>query len=293
MVYFNLYYTRKMGSRKVLKKILSLVILFLTEEILNYLLLGMPELKNLDLRLIFVLIISSYFGIKYGIISSILVGISYFIQKYMQGYELSILMLNTNNWIPAVIYIAFSIIIGLKTDKDNLKIKDLRNEIKNKNDKEIEQKEVIQKYEDVIRQLNQTLIIHDKSYIQVAKILRLMEKSRNNISKTNRILKIILKNSSCELLDITNNNEKISRFLDDKKINIMMKNKIWINKKLEEGLPFYMIPIYINTKEKLLLVVWKCEFEQMNTEYRNQIIGISEIVKFIFTKVGKEENVNI
>ena len=32
-------------------------------------------------------------------------------------------------------------------------------------------------------------------------------------------------------------------------------------------------------KEKFALVVWKCDFEQMNVEYRNQIIGIAEIIK--------------
>lgn len=281
------------NKRKVIKNIANFIILFLSIEVLKNLLSGMPELSNLDFRLILILMVSSYLGMKYGIASAILVSILYFIEEWMQGYELNVLLLNTNNWIPVVIYILFSIIVGLKTDKDNLKLTNLSNEIEQRNNKELEEKEKITKYEKEIKELNQILMVHDNSYIQVSEILKELEKNKNDMTKINKILKRILKNTSCELIKVEELKEKSKQLIDDKKIKIMENDKIWINKKLDKDFPFYMAPVYISQTEKMILVVWNCEFEQMNTEYKNQIIGISEIVKYIFINVGKVENVTI
>ena len=279
------------NKSKVLKNIVNVIILFLCAEVLQNFLIGIPELSKFDFRLIFILIVSGYFGMKYGIASAVLVSISYFVQEFRQGFELDVLFLNTNNWIPLVSYVLFSIIIGLKTDKDNLKISNLSKEIEQKNNKEVENNEKVTKYEKEIKELNQILMVHDNSYIQVSKLIKEIEENRNELAKINRILRKNLKNSSCELIKLEELKEKTNQLIDDKKIREMEKNKIWINKKLEKDLPFYMVPVYISQSEKMVLVLWKCEFEQMNVEYKNQIIGISEIVKYIFVNVRKAENV--
>lgn len=278
-------------KNKVLKNVINLIILFLSTEVLKNLLSGMPELEGLDIRIIFILIVSNYWGMKYGIASAVLASISYVFQEYWQVNDISIIFLNTNNWIPIVIYIVFSIIIGLKTDKNNLKVANLENEIAQKSNKEIEENEKIIRYEKEIKELNQILMVHNNSYIQVSKFMDKLEKSKNNITKINEVLREFLGNNTCELIRLEELNEKSNNFIDDKKIETMKKEKIWVNKKMKESVPFYIAPVFVNETEKMVIAVWKCDFEQMNTEYRNQIIGISEIIKYVFLNVGKVENV--
>ena len=42
----------------------------------------------------------------------------------------------------------------------------------------------------------------------------------------------------------------------------------------------FIAPISIQNQD-LVIVIWKCSFEQMNNDYRNQIIGITKIVKYV------------
>lgn len=271
-------------KKKVVKNIVNLIILFLGTEILKNFLIEMPELKNLDIGIIFVLIISNYMGMKYGIASAILASISYIIRQNGQIGDINVIFLNTNNWIPIVIYIVFSIIVGLKTDKENMEMMNLENEIEDKIKKEEETTKKVQKYETEVKELNQDLILHQNSYIQVAKFIKDLEENKNDISKINTILRKYIRNNTCELISCEELNKKTNSVFVGK-FDLIEKEGIWINKELEESLPFYIAPIFTEGKERMVIVLWKCEFEQMNTEYRNQIIGISQIIKYIFEKM--------
>ena len=264
-------------KNKILKNIFNLVILFLSTELLKNILSGIPDLAIIDIRIIFILIIANYLGMKYGIASAILASISYVVQEYFKVNDISVIFLNTNNWIPIAIYILFSIVIGLKTDKNNAKLANLENKKEKKNDKEAETNSKIELYEKEIKELNQMLIVHDSSYIQVSKFIEKLKKNYDDIKKTNSLLKKTLKNSTCELITLEELNNKSNNYFNDEIIKIVEKEKIFINKELKKSLPFYMAPVI--KKEKFALVVWKCDFEQMNVEYRNQIIGIAEIIK--------------
>lgn len=268
-------------KNKILRNIFNLVILFLSTELLKNLLSGIPDLGIIDIRIMFILIISNYLGMKYGIASAILASVSYAIQEYLKVNDTSVIFLNTNNWIPIVIYIVFSIVIGLKTDKNNAKLANLENEITQKKAKEAESNSKIELYEKEIKELNQILIVHDSSYIQVAKFIQEWNKNFNDMTKINSILKKTLKNNTCGLITIEELNNKSNNFLNDAKLKEIEKEKIWINKELKESLPFYIALVTKGEKEKLALVVWKCDFEQMNIEYRNQIIGISELIRYL------------
>lgn len=75
--------------------------------------------------------------------------------------------------------------------------------------------------------------------------------------------------------------QKTNDIITYEKIKEVEDKKIWINTQLEEDVPFYIAPVFISKNEIMAIVIWKCDFEQINTEYRNQIIGISEIMKYI------------
>lgn len=275
-------------KKKVLKNAINLVILFLCTEVIDIFLSKIPELSSYDIRIVFILIISSSLGMRYGLVAAILVSVSYVVQTYGQVGDINVIFLNTNNWIPIVIYVVFSIIVGLKRDKDDVKMANLENEIEQKNSRELEVNEKIIKYEDEIKELNKILMIHNQSYIQVSNFMKELEKNKDNVDKINSLLKTTLKNDTCELVRIEEIDKQISDLIYEKEIK---KEKIWVNKKLKIGKPFYMAPISINGIEKMAIIIWECDFKQMNNEYKNQIIGISEIIKFVFEKVGNKENV--
>ena len=264
-----------MKKKKILKNIINLIILFLSTELINILLKEIPELNNIDLRLVFIFIIANYIGTKYGVVAAILASIIYILQNYSGVLDVSIIMLNTNNWLQIAIYLAFAIIIGLKHDKDNLKINSLNNSIDEYKEKEEVNNKKIQAYEDELKEFNQVLLTHKKTYFQVSNFLHQIDLVKYDNKKISNYLKDILDNETCEFTNI----QSIEKFLDNRSMTTVGEEHIWINKDLSEEKPCYIVPISIESQD-YAVVIWKCKFEQMNTDYRNQIIGIAKIIKY-------------
>lgn len=265
-----------MDKKKLLKNIMNLIILFLSTELINIILKEIPEFSNIDLRLIFIFIIANSMGMKFGIVSAILASILYIMQTYSGVLDTSIIFLNTNNWLQVVIYLAFAIIIGLKHDKDNLKINSLNNSIDEYKEKEELNNKKIESYERELKEFNQLLLTHKKTYIQVSELLQQIDSVKNDNTKISNYLKAILDNDTCEFTNI----QTIKKYLETKNMTTVGKDHIWINKDLNKEQPCYISPISIGSQD-FAIVIWKCDFEQMNTDYRNEIIGIAKIIKYV------------
>lgn len=265
-----------MEKKKVLKNIVNLIILLLSTELINIILKEVPEFSNIDLRLIFIFIIANYMGMKFGIVSAILASVIYIMQTYGGILDTSIIFLNTNNWLQVAIYFAFAIIIGLKHDKDNLKINSLNNSIDEYKEKEELNNKRIETYEKELKEFNQVLLTHKKTYVQVSEFIQQIDSIKHDNTKISNYLKSILDNETCEFANI----QKVEKFLDNSNMITVGNEHIWINKELNDEKPCYIAPISVVSQD-FAIVIWRCDFEQMNNDYRNQIIGIVKILKYV------------
>ena len=110
----------------------------------------------------------------------------------------------------------------------------------------------------------------------MAELIKEVNNSKGDNSKITEILKVFLNNNSVELLHI----EDIDKYINKTALNKLKKEGVWINKDLDDTKPAYIAPIFANNME-LAIVVWKCSFEQMNNNYRNQLIGTAKILDFV------------
>lgn len=266
------------NKKNVLKNIMNLIVLLLSMELINIIITEIPEFRNIDLRLVFVFIIANFMGMGYGIIAAIVSSVLYIFQGNFNLSDISIIFLNTNNWLQIVIYVAFAIIVGLKHDKDNLKVETLKNSIDDLKEKAEAREQKMEEYEKQLNEFNQILLTHEKTYIQVSEFIEKLELAKQDNIKMNELLKKVLNNNTCELTSLKN----IDKYLDTEKLNVLNQNHIWINKDLDEEQPCYIATISSKEKENVI-VIWNCNFEQMNNDYRNQIIGIVKIIEYVFS----------
>ena len=266
------------NKKQILKNIMNLIILLLSMELINIIVTEVPEFRNIDLRLVFIFIVANSMGMGYGIISATVSSVLYILQGTTNLSDISIIFLNTNNWLQIVIYLAFAIIIGLKHDKDNLKLDSLKNTIDESKEKEESNNKKIELYEAELKEFNQILLTHKATYIQISEFIEKLNSVKTENTKISELLKEILNNNSCELTNV----QTIKKYLDTEKLAIIDKNHIWVNNNLDEEQPMFIAPISIENQD-LVIVIWKCQFEQMNMDYRNQIIGIAKIIKYVLS----------
>lgn len=263
-------------KKRIFKNIMNLIVLLLSIELINIIITEIPEFRNIELRLVYIFIIANFMGMKYGIISAIVSSVLYIIEGISGWSDISIIFLNTNNWLQLVIYLVFAIIVGLKHDKDNLKLDSLKNVIDEFKEKQQKNNEKIESYENELKEFNQILLTHKATYIQISDFIEKLANAKMDNAKINELLKEILNNKSCELTTM----QAINEYMDEEKLDILNKEYIWINRNLDEEQPMFIAPISIQNQD-LVIVIWKCSFEQMNNDYRNQIIGITKIVKYV------------
>lgn len=263
-------------KKQIFKNIVNLILLLLSLELINIIISEIPGFSNIDLRLISIFIIAISMGMKYGIIAAIASSVFYILQVTPNLSDISIIFLNTNNWLQIVIYLVFAIIIGLKHDKDKLKVDTLKNSIDDLKEKEKSNDKKIEVYEKELKEFNQVLLTHKKTYVQVSEFIQQIDSIKHDNTKISNYLKSILDNETCEFTNI----QKVEKFLDNSNMITVGNEHIWINKELNDEKPCYIAPISVVSQD-FAIVIWRCDFEQMNNDYRNQIIGIVKILKYV------------
>lgn len=266
------------NKKTVLKNIMNLIVLLLSMELINIIITEIPEFRNIDLRLVFVFIIANFMGMGYGIIAAIVSSALYILQGNYNLSDISIIFLNTNNWLQIVIYLAFAIVIGLKHDRDNLKVDSLKDSINDLQEKAEKREQKIEEYEKQLNEFNQVLLTHEKTYIQVSEFIEKLELAKQDNRKINELLKKVLNNNTCEWTTL----QKMDKYLDVEKLDVLNKDHILVNKVLDDEQPMFIASVSNGEKEDVI-VIWNCNFEQMNNDYRNQIIGIAKIVEYVFS----------
>ena len=273
----------KSYNNSVIINLIEVIIMFIISEVLVNKFNNTFNIQYVDFRLIFMVIIAIYYNIRYSLLATCLVIISFILTNIDSTYDLSYVFSNTDNWLTIVIYIIMTILIRTRIDKYEIinnstidKIDKLTNEnkIKERN---------LKKYEIKIKELNKELIIHNNSFSKVASIVE----NYKVINKENiyKIFSECFSEENIVVFDINDN----SHFPNDSQFKISIsklnklvgKRKIWINRELEENLPLYIIPIFDDNKIIYYVTMWSFDLNIVNNEFKNNLISLSNIVSCI------------
>jgi UDP-glucose 4-epimerase len=86
------------------------------------------QFKYVDFRLFYVVLLSSVYGLRFGIFAALLASLSIFYTWFKLSLDWSILTYNVGNWFPLVVYFVSGLAIGHLKDKKDNEIEELRNQ---------------------------------------------------------------------------------------------------------------------------------------------------------------------
>lgn len=101
-----------LNKHRPIVKALELVIGFFLFEFLNHLAGNQAQFKMIDLRLVFIVLLGSLYGINYGIAAAVLETISLLAAYEREGVGWTTLFYEPSNWIPFIFYFAVGAICG-------------------------------------------------------------------------------------------------------------------------------------------------------------------------------------
>ena len=271
---------------------------FILFELLNGIAGNQAQFKMIDLRLIFVVLFGSTYGINYGIAAAAAESLSLIRAFEAEGSSWYVLFYEPSNWIPFIFYFAVGAICGYirMKNKDNVQfIKEENNLLQEKflftremyqetiEDKNLYKKQILGskdsfgKIFDITRKLD--VIQPQELYIETIRVLEdVLENKTFGLYTLNRENGYgRLETASAQVQGNYPNSIKLSEY--SAAMEELENGNVWANREFLENYPMYMAGIRKNGELVMLICIQQVSREQMSLYFLNLFKILSGLVE--------------
>ena len=271
---------------------------FILFELLNGIAGNQAQFKMIDLRLIFVVLFGSTYGINYGIAAAAAESLSLIRAFEAEGSSWYVLFYEPSNWIPFIFYFAVGAICGYirMKNKDNVQfIKEENNLLQEKflftremyqetiEDKNLYKKQILGskdsfgKIFDITRKLD--VIQPQELYIETIRVLEdVLENKTFGLYTLNRENGYgRLETASAQVQGNYPNSIKLSEY--SAAMEELENGNVWANREFLENYPMYMAGVRKNGELVMLICIQQASREQMSLYFLNLFKILSGLVE--------------
>ena len=271
---------------------------FILFELLNGIAGNQAQFKMIDLRLIFVVLFGSTYGINYGIAAAAAESLSLIRAFEAEGSSWYVLFYEPSNWIPFIFYFAVGAICGYirMKNKDNVQfIKEENNLLQEKflftremyqetiEDKNLYKKQILGskdsfgKIFDITRKLD--VIQPQELYIGTIRVLEdVLENKTFGLYTLNRENGYgRLETASAQVQGNYPNSIKLSEY--SAAMEELENGNVWANREFLEKYPMYMAGVRKNGELVMLICIQQVSREQMSLYFLNLFKILSGLVE--------------
>ena len=298
----------KAGRLDIIKHILSkyktvvraveFAAFFILFELLNGIAGNQAQFKMIDLRLLFVVLFGSMYGINYGIAAAAAESLSLIRAFEAEGSSWYVLFYEPSNWIPFIFYFAVGAICGYirMKNKNNVQfIKEENDLLQEKflftremyqeaiEDKNLYKKQILGskdsfgKIFDITRKLD--VIQPQELYIETIRVLEdVLENKTFGLYTLNRENGYgRLETASAQVQGNYPNSIKLSEY--SAAMEELENGNVWANREFLENYPMYMAGIRKNGELVMLICIQQASREQMSLYFLNLFKILSGLVE--------------
>lgn len=277
-----------LDKHRSIVKIVELVIGFFLFEILNHLAGNQAQFKMIDLRLVFIVLFGSLYGINYGIAAAALETISLLAAYEREGIGWTTLFYEPSNWIPFIFYFAVGAICGYVRMKNKENIEFVTDENKLIQEKFLFMRDM---YQDSLydkRTYKKQIMGSRDSFGKIFDITRKLDTvlPQELFIETIHVMEDMLENHAVAVYSLGKNSEFGRLEIASKEIRSEFPNSIriskyqaaiseledgnvWVNRELLPDYPAYMAGIRKNKELVMIVCIKEVRSDQMTLYYMN------------------------
>lgn len=286
------------SKHKAAVRVAEFVAFFTLFELLNGIAGNQAQFKMIDLRLLFVVLFGSMYGINYGIAAAAAESLSLIRAFEAEGSSWYVLFYEPSNWIPFIFYFAVGAICGYirMKNKDNVQfIKEENNLLQEKflftremyqetiEDKNLYKKQILGskdsfgKIFDITRKLD--VIQPQELYIETIRVLEdVLENKTFGLYTLNRENGYgRLETASAQVQGNYPNSIKLSEY--SAAMEELENGNVWANREFLEKYPMYMAGVRKNGELVMLICIQQVSREQMSLYFLNLFKILSGLVE--------------
>lgn len=298
-------YKKILGRLESFSSLLKWIELFLGAGLAQYLtqITGtLFQFKYVDFRLLFVVIMGSIYGIRFGLLAFGFVSVSLLYTWYAMGFDWALLIYNVGNWFPFALYFGAGLITGYNHDKTENQIENEQKQSNLMYEKYSFLYGVFNDIRSLKDEFREQLIGYRDSFGKIFTITRELDQLQEQAvySRALSILEDLMGNNSIAIYSLDSNRifsrlevhstsliDKIARSLNLSEYpevqEAIDRGEIFQNTLLLPKYPAYVAPIINNSYPfnvpVAIIVIWNVKFEQYSTYYYNLFKVISDLVQ--------------
>ena len=271
---------------------------FILFELLNGIAGNQAQFKMIDLRLIFVVLFGSTYGINYGIAAAAAESLSLIRAFEAEGSSWYVLFYEPSNWIPFIFYFAVGAICGYIRMKNKNNVQFIKEENDLLQEKFLFTREMYQEAIEDKKLYKKQILGSKDSFGKIFDITRKLDviQPQELYIETIRVLEDVLENKTFGLYTLNRENGygrletasaqvqgnypnsiKLSEY--SAAMEELENGNVWANREFLENYPMYMAGIRKNGELVMLICIQQVSREQMSLYFLNLFKILSGLVE--------------
>lgn len=301
---------RKLPHSTEILKPIELVLGAVVTQILSQLTGTLIQYKYVDFRLLFVVIMGSVYGLRYGLLAAFFVNLSLIYTWYKLEIDWSLLIYNVGNWFPLILYFVTGLIIGYSHDRTETLLYNEKEQTKLIYEKYHFLYEVFNEIRKLKDEFREQVIGYRDSFGKIYTITRELDtlQEQDVYFKALSILEELMDNNSIAIyclepdqkyarleVSSTSLSNKLAKSLKlstyPEAVKSIEQGTIFQNTALLPNYPAYIAPIFNNSYPfnvpVAIIVIWSVKFEGYSTYYYNLFKVICGLIQASLLRATK------
>lgn len=275
--------------QKFLKNLLENILLFALAMFFKRYASDYTDLRFIDVRLMYVVIVGMIYGVRQGIVATILASVSYVYELYMANIDVSFLLYSLNSWMPIVFYMIAGAWTGYMTDKRIDDMEAEKEEHAMLTEKYNFLRSLYNEIREVKEQLQKQILVSKDSFGRVYEIANELSNFKPELImfKAIRIIENIMETESVAIYLVANDDLTYARLMANS-VNLqgkltsslkmdnlpglkkaMENREFYVNIDLHSDYPAFAMPIVDKNKVVAIAMIYKIDYNKFSTFYQN------------------------
>lgn len=291
---------KRIQGQPLLIRLLELLLAFCVTELLNWSIGSYVQFRMVDLRLLFVVLMGSMYGMDMGLSAAVLASLALIHAYQNQGTSWITLFYEMSNWVPFIAYAIAGAACGYLRMRSREELDFLQQENENARGK---YEFINHLYADTLhdkREYKKRIIGAQDSFGKIFDITRQLDvvHPQEIFIKAIQVMENVLDNKSIALYSLGTSNRRFARLevssrnlIDHAPHSIQMKDyaaamevlkteEVWVNTELAPDYPMYIAAIRQGMEEPVMLIfVQDAEPSQMNLYFKNLLKILAGLVE--------------
>lgn len=279
---------RFLNRYKQTLKIAEFVCGFMLFQILNHMAGNQAQFKMIDLRVVFIVIFGSLYGLNYGIAAAAAESVSLLGAYAAEGNNWYTLFYEPSNWIPFIFYFTTGAVCGYVRRKNKENTEFVMGENKLIQEKFLFMRQLYQETLQDKRMYKKQILGSQDSFGKIFEITRKLDviQPQELFLETMKVFEEVLENKTFAVYSLSQKSgygrlEAVSseaRQMYTASLNLkeyqmavetLEKGEIWVNKEYVKNYPMYMAGVRRDGELVLLICIQEAKNEQMTLYYKN------------------------